>query len=171
MQKLLYLSAFTFILCFIACSGEKKKENVLVHPRFDSQMARTAQDSADVLNLTNRYLGLLKSGQFDEALSMLYTYNSEDSIVQPISEDRRQELLSTFSTFPVLKFEIDTVLMYNEFDTEVRYIYEFFKKPEGSTMPNTVSGSVCPHRIEGQWYLVVPAEKSEVWNIVHRTKY
>lgn len=142
-----------------------------MHPRIDTQMARTAQDSADVLNLTNRYLDLLKSGQNDEALNMLYTFNSEDSIVQPISDERRQELLNTFGSFPVLRYEIDTLLMFNEFDTEVRYTYEFFEKPEGSTMPNTVNGTVCPHRYQGQWYLVVPSEKSEVRNIVRRTKY
>ena len=171
MKKLYYLSAFVCISCFIiACSGDKK-EHVRVHPRIDTQMARTAQDSADVLNLTNRYLDLLKAEQFDEALNMLYTFNSEDSIVQPISDVRRREFLNTFGSFPVLRYEIDTLLMFNEFDTEVRYTYEFFEKPEGSTMPNTVSGTVCPHRYQGQWYLVVPAEKSEVRNIVRRTKY
>ena len=171
MKKQYYLSAFVCISCFIiACSGDKK-EHVKVHPRIDTQMARTAQDSADVLNLTNRYLDLLKSGQNDEALNMLYTFNSEDSIVQPISDERRQELLNTFGSFPVLRYEIDTLLMFNEFDTEVRYTYEFFEKPEGSTMPNTVNGTVCPHRYQGQWYLVVPSEKSEVRNIVRRTKY
>ena len=144
-----------------ACSGGKKEGFQIAHPRFDENMSRTAQDSADVLNLTNRFLDLLKAEQYDEALNMLYTFNTEDSIIQPISETRRQEMLSTFSNFPVVNYEIDTVLMYNESDTEVRYIYEFFKKPEGSTMPNTMNGTVCPHRHDGQWYLTVPTEKSE----------
>ena len=160
MKKLLYVVPF-FALILMACSGGKKEEFRFSPPRFDEYMSRTAQDSADVLNLTNRFLDLLKGGQYDEALNMLYTFNSEDSIIQPIADERRQELLSTFGTFPVLNYEIDTVLMYTEFDTEVRYIYEFFKKPEGSTMPNTMNGTVCPHRYEGQWYLTVPTEKSE----------
>ena len=171
MKKLLYVVPFLVLLLTVAYSCGKKSELKFGTVRYDEKMARTAQDSADVLNLTNRYLDLLRGGQYDEALNMLYTYNSEDSIIQPIADERRQELLSTFSTFPVLKYEIDTVLMFNEFDTEVRYIYEFFEKPEGSTMPNTVNGTVCPHRFEGQWYLVVPTEKSEVRSIVQRTKY
>ena len=170
MKKFVYFSIFTFLLCLSSCSGEKKSEQRR-NPRFNPEMSRTAQDSADVLNLTLRYLDLLKGNQYDEALSMLFTFNSEDSIVQPISEDRRQELLNSFSTFPVLKYEIDTVLMFNEFDTEVRYIYEFFEKPEGSTMPNTMNGTVCPHRFDGKWYLIVPMEKRERRNILHRTKY
>ena len=161
MKKLLYVLPFFALLFAVACTGGKKEGLKIAHPRFDENMARTAQDSADVLNLTLRYLDLLKGGQYDEALNMLYTFNSEDSIIQPIADERRKELLSSFGTFPVLNYEIDTVLMYTESDTEVRYIYEFFKKPEGSTMPNTMNGTVCPHRYEGQWYLTVPTEKSE----------
>ncbi len=161
MKKVLYVVPIFLLILAVACSGGKKEGVQIAHPRFDEHMTRTAQDSADVLNLTNRFLDLLKAEQYDDALNMLYTFNSEDSIIQPISDARRQEMLNTFGTFPVLNYEIDTVLMYTDYDTEVRYIYEFFKKPEGSTMPNTMNGTVCPHRYEGQWYLTVPTEKSE----------
>ena len=169
MKKLLYISLFVLPFCLAACSGEKKPGQ-RINPRFDTDMSRTSEDSTIILNMTVQYLDLLKEGHFDEALGMLYTFNREDSIIQPISEERCEALRQTFANFPVLEYVIDTILMYNEFDTEVRYKYEFFEKPEDSPVPNIVNGNVCPHRYNGVWYLTVPAEKSERRNVLIRTR-
>lgn len=170
MKKIWKAVPVVALMVCAACSGGKREEIRIGTVRYDEYMDRTAQDSADVLNLTNRFLDLLKGREYDQALDMLYTFNSVDSIIEPIGEERRAELTSTFGTFPVLNWEIDTVLMFTESDTEVRYIYEFFEKPEGSTMPNTVNGTVCPHRFEGKWYLTVPTEKSEGWSVQKRSR-
>ena len=162
MKKTLYyvIPLFTLI-AFAGCIGKKEPEK---KPRFSEQMSRTAEDSTAILNLTTKYLDLLKGEQFDEALQMLYAYNDEDGTVQPIDEERRNSLRSSYENFPVLDYEIDTVLLYSETDTEVRFKYQFFERPEGSPIPNVMHGNVCPHRIEGKWYLTVPAEKNEEYD-------
>ena len=130
-------------------------------PRYASEMTRTSHDSTTIRNLTIQYLNLLKGGQYDEALGMLYSYDEEDCSVQLIDKGHCKMLMSSYESFPVLDFKIDTLLMYSETDTEVRYSYQFFEKPADSPLPNTIKGSVFPHRVNGEWYLTIPAAKSE----------
>lgn len=156
-----YLIPLLALIVFAGCLRKSEPEK---KTRYSEKMARTSEDSTAILNLTTQYLDLLKGEQFDEALQMLYNYNEEDGTVQPIDEERRSSLRNSYANFPVLNYEIDTVLLYSEIDTEVRFKYEFFEKPEGSPIPNIVRGNVCPHRIEGKWYLTVPAEKDEEYD-------
>lgn len=155
------------LLILVSCLGKKNQpensetENISTDSRFSTEMSRTSKDSTTIRNLTIQYLDLLKDGQYDEALKMLYAYNEEDCTVQPIDKGHCKMLMSSYESFPVLDFKIDTLLMYSETDTEVRYSYQFFEKPADSPLPNTISGSVCPLRVNGEWYLTIPITKSE----------
>ena len=167
MRKIQFVLYSISLLILASCLGKKNQseipgtENNSYDPRYATEMSRTSKDSTTIRNLTIQYLDLLKGGQYDEALKMLYAYNEEDCTVQPIDKGHCKMLMSSYESFPVLDFKIDTLLMYSETDTEVRYSYQFFEKPADSPLPNTISGSVCPHRVNGEWYLTIPFAKNE----------
>lgn len=167
MRKIQFVLYSISLLILASCLGKKNQseipgtENNSYDPRYATEMSRTSKDSTTIRNLTIQYLDLLKGGQYDEALKMLYAYNEEDCTVQPIDKGHCKMLMSSYESFPVLDFKIDTLLMYSETDTEVRYSYQFFEKPADSPLPNTISGSVCPLRVNGEWYLTIPFAKNE----------
>ena len=163
LKKLFSLLPIAALFITAACSSNKEKaaEVTSTDARFEQDMVRTEQDSLDIINLSKQYLDLLKADSLDQALDMLYEMNS-DGKMEPISASRRQELIEHLQQFPVLSYTIDQMLLYSETDTELRYTYEFFVKPEGMEgMNNTTKGALMPHRVDGKWYLTVALFKSE----------
>ncbi len=157
--------AFTAVLAAAlmvsSCGGNKEKRSIdaPANPRMSQSMERSAKDTAEVLDITRKYLDTLKDGDTEGALSQLYEYG--DGTVRPLSDGRKAELRQTLKDFPVLSYQIDRLLMYSDSDTEVRYTVEFFEKPEGSTQPNTIKCAVNPVRVSGQWYLTVSEQTRE----------
>lgn len=148
-------------VCLSACGGKKDKPNTdaPVNLRMSQEMKRSAADTADVLNLTRRFLDTLKDNDIDGALTQLYEL--KDGSMYPLSDKRAAEIRRNMEDFPVLSYKIDKLLMYSDTDTEVRYTIEFFEKPEGSTQPNTLKCSVNPVRVSGQWYLTIAEQTRE----------
>ncbi len=142
------------LLIVASCSEKKKKETILpTDPRMDQTMSRTSKDTTMLLDMTKKFLETLKNNDIDGAISQLYEV--KDNKVLPLSAEREKEIRKTLTTFPVLSYKIDELLLYSDSDTEVRYTIEFFEKPKGDTRPNTIRCSVNPTRIGGKWYLTV----------------
>lgn len=106
-----------------------------------------------LLDMTKKFLETLKNNDIDGAMSQLYEV--KDNKVRPLSEERSKEIRRSFTTFPVLSYKIDELLLYSDSDTEVRYTIEFFEKPKGDNRPNTIKCSVNPTRVGGNWYLTI----------------
>lgn len=137
-----------------SCGDKKKKETILpADPRMDQQMVRTSKDTMMLLDMTKKFLETLKNNDIDGAMSQLYEV--KDNKVMPLSEERSKEIRKTLTTFPVLSYKIDELLLYSDSDTEVRYTIEFFEKPKGDNRPNTIKCSVNPTRVGGNWYLTI----------------
>ncbi len=156
---LVMVATLAFVLS--SCGGKKEKQGVIIppDPRMSGEMKRSAADTAEVLNLTRKYLDALKSKDIDAALSQLYEFR--DGSIYPLSDKRAAEIRQNVTDFPVLSYKIDKLLMYSDSDTEVRYTIEFFEKPVGSTQPNTLNCCVNPVRVSNKWYLTVPAQTRE----------
>lgn len=148
-KVLLYL----FLLLTLAVSCKKKEKetpNVYGSSRFDGRMQRTAQDTAQILNETNKYVEALKAKQFDQALAMLCNFDDKGRPI-PLTDDDKQSLMKVYKTYPVLNYSIAYFRIYSETDCEVVYKIEFFKKPKDMNIPNTISCILRPRRINGQW--------------------
>lgn len=131
----------------------QQKVEEYVDPRMDGTMQRTAQDTAFVLRKVMDYLTKLKNDSIEEALDMLYEADG-DTVIE-LTPKRRAEIKKTITTFPVLDYKIDQLLMYSETDTEVRYTIQFFEKEEGNPMQNTIQCVINPRRVGYYWYLTV----------------
>lgn len=144
-----------------ACQNkEQKKQKSAVEEliesdyRYSSDMSRSAEDSTAVVQLATQYLDLLAKNDVESALGMLYELEGDSLTV--LSDKRRTELINMYKSFPVLKYKIDDYSLFAETNTEVRFTYEFMEKQEGSNVPNTMKGSLCPIRHGNHWYLTVP---------------
>lgn len=163
MRKSFKLLIFVALVSTILSCGGKKESKVESKtpedPRMDMTMARSGEDTLQIISMAKEYLDNLVSNNIDQALASLYEV--KDNTPQPLSEKRLSEIRKTLETFPVLKYKIDEVLLYSDSDTEVRYTYEFFEKGKNKKIPNTVKASVHPRRIGSTWYLTIVPEKVE----------
>lgn len=142
------------LIIVASCGDKKKKETILpADPRMDQRMVRTSKDTMMLLDMTKKFLETLKNNDIDGAMSQLYEV--KDNKVMPLSEERSKEIRRSLTTFPVLSYKIDELLLYSDSDTEVRYTIEFFEKPKGDNRPNTIKCSVNPTRVGGNWYLTI----------------
>ena len=144
-----------------AClNKEQKKQKSAVEElmesdsRYSSDMSRSAEDSSAVVQLATQYLDLLTKGDVESALGMVYELDGDNLTV--LSDKRRSDLINMYRSFPVLKYKINDYSLFSETNTEVRFTYEFMDKQEGSNVPNTMKGSLCPIRHGNHWYLTIP---------------
>lgn len=98
----------------------------------DQQMVRTSKDTMMLLDMTKKFLETLKNNDIDGAMSQLYEV--KDNKVMPLSEERSKEIRKTLTTFPVLSYKIDELLLYSDSDTEVRYTIEFLRNLRATTV-------------------------------------
>ena len=144
------------VLLSVCCGSRKEQaphDGGYVDPRESQTMQRTKADTMAVLYNVEKYLTYLKEQKVDSALAMLYEASGDT--VLPISEKRKAEVLQTIRNFPVLRYEITALKMYNEQDTEVRYTIEFFEKDAGDPRPNTLQCVINPRRVGYYWFLTV----------------
>lgn len=161
-KVLLYL--FLLLTLAVGCKKEKEKPvNPYGTTRFDTGMQRTAQDTTQILDETNKYVEALKNKQFDQALAMLCNFNEKGQPV-PLTAEDKKSLMRVYKTYPVLNYTIDYFNIYSETDCEIAYKIEFFEKPKGMNIPNTISCILRPHRINGQWKLSVPQRYEDLSN-------
>ena len=149
---------YIFFAFSFACSKGKKivaveSEEESLDPRTNKYMQRSKVDTLALMHNTEEYLELLKDGKIDEALNKLYEASGDT--VLPISDNKKEEIRNLITVFPVLDYKIDSILMFSETDTEVRYTIEFFEKAEDDPRPNTLQCVINPRRVGYYWYLTV----------------
>lgn len=149
---------FAFSIILFSCSKSAKKsvvepEEDYLDPRADKYMQRSNVDTLALIHNTEEYLELLKDGKINEALNKLYEASGDT--VLPISDSKKEEIRNLVTVFPVLDYKIDSILLFSETDTEVRYTIEFFEKAEDDPRPNTLQCVLNPRRVGYYWYLTV----------------
>ena len=122
-------------------------------PRTSKYMQRSKADTLALMHNTAEYLDLLKNGEIDKALDKLYVASGDT--VLPIPAQKKEEIRNLVTLFPVLDYKIDSILMFSETDTEVRYTIEFFEKEENDPRQNTMQCVLNPRRVGYYWYLTI----------------
>lgn len=127
-----------------------------IDPAYDPEMIRESSDTAAILELSKKYLDMVKLNQIDEALDLLQEFDSTS--IKPISAARRAKVQSIYQHFPILNYDINEFRLFSEQNTDVRFTYEFMSKPEGKNLPNTMKGILMFRRYEGKWYMTIDAD-------------
>ena len=147
----LFFSCFA-LLFSCKCSNnatEAELDNVqAIEPKFN------AQDSMVVSALATQYLDYLKNKQVDSALAMLSSFRN-DSVLTLLDTDRK-DLLNQYSQFPVLSYQIGSIVFIDNNRSELHYCVEFFERKAGQEdYPNTMNFRLNPQKIDGVWHLGV----------------
>jgi len=163
MKHIIKLAVCLLAICFIACSGNKKKSDDTIARkdlRTDFNMNRSHQDTTMVLELAKNFLEALKSKDVEGALGQLYEVNG-DSVNSPSAEEL-SALRKTYQSIPVIDYKVEEVYMYSDSDCEVRYSTVMFEKSDDNPMSNTTKGALHPYRVNGKWYLTIELRKNEM---------
>ncbi len=151
----LFVVLTMFLVVLLSGCGKKDKSLKELEDAYLPKplMTLSQSDTTEVLSLVDHYLGCLQSGQFDEAISMLWFMNG-DSIV-PLPKGLARENISIQQRFKGIRYELESVKFSEEKDNLVRYKVVLFDRKPGDTAPNEVRFSLKPVRQDGKWFLVV----------------
>jgi hypothetical protein len=150
MKKILIPTLVLFLMCLCASCGHKQESQAVQKEIVE---VPSAQDSADIRQLTVDYLEALKAKEYDQAVGMLHKVR-HDSIFDLPQEDA-QKLLSQSKLFPVLRYHIDDMKFDGLKDCEVYYTIQFFEKEADDPASNSMSFGLRPRKIGDEWYLTV----------------
>lgn len=152
-KYVLTLSAAIAAACLLASCGSSDKRVPTAKETFRS--ALTAEDTTQMLALCDSCMELLRKGDVEAALSRIHLYDDSTRQVMPLSEEKAQQLRSTFRMFPVLNYRVAYFSFVSEGVNDVKYDIEFFEKPEGDNRPNTIGFMFNPVKVDGAWYITV----------------
>ena len=157
MRKLIFLLTFACLLPFLSCTGDKQagnQEAAPAEPRFQV----SAKDTSDVLMMTSKFLGHLKTEQYDSAVAMLYVFNGDT--LKAISGERAATQKALLKRFHGIRYQLESLQLNSEFDNEVNYVITLFDNNPGEHHANTIRGALNPVRIGGKWYLTAKDSKT-----------
>lgn len=146
----LIISTSLLIVFCEGCSNKQKKEP----PIF------VKADTTTVLKLIDEYFQHIQNKEYEQAVGMLYKIDTPDSI-KDLKEEEKAKIIKELEAFPVLSYRVSEMKFIEADRVRVTYVTEFFKKRPGNSIPNTLSYSFAPERINGKWYLQL-MERSEV---------
>lgn len=112
-----------------------------------------AGDTADVIRITTEYLEHLKNKEFDQAIQMLYHIEGEHAYA--LTDKEKSELQKQYELFPVLSYKINGYTFIDPYHTEINYTITMFEKETNNSIPNTMSFSLKPQRINAVWCLSI----------------
>lgn len=165
MKKLIYLCLIIAVGFAVSSCKDKKEVKKQVNsiennPYYSDTMERTAADTTTLVQLATEYLDLLKENKIEEAMEMLHEVDTVG--LKPLNDARKKVLINNLKKFPVLSYQLEEFRLYSENQTEMRYVYEFMPKPEGSPdLPNTMKGLIGFFRLDGQWYMTIPEDVTD----------
>lgn len=147
-------------ICLSACKDKKDQPQPTEKAIFTASL--TAQDTTDVLNLSETCMQTLKAGKVEEALAQLYLWDDSTKAVKPLDEAKKQELRKTFKLFPVLDYSLAHFTFSTQGLNDVKYNIVFFEKEADDPTPNTIGFMFNPVKVDGKWYLSVKEADQKV---------
>lgn len=155
---------FTLLLgCVLfACGHKETKERMKTYGDAEKEFigSLTKKDSVKVLELSQRCMDSLQSGNIEAALAMLHTVSYNQ--VLPLSGTGLEELKTHFRHFPVRDYELDYFSFSTQGCNDLRYKVQFAEKDVNGNAP-IIAFMFNPVKVDSIWYLCVkgPAQSSK----------
>lgn len=111
------------------------------------------EDTIFVNQLTENFMSQLKAGDLDNAFLSLYNIGPDQ--LEVISDEQRNQLKEYFTTFPVLDYKLKSTEWKNVYEVSYLYSFEFFEKPDGEGIPNTMNIILKPTKLSDRWFLTL----------------
>lgn len=143
---------FYLLLLYISCSF-----SACMHKPVEKSFADelTQQDSLDVLHLADSCMTLLKAGDLDGAIDMIY-YLQDSITVIPMNTEQRTVLYKMFKHHPVYEYELDYFNFSKKDLNDIKYRIQFFLLDgPNDHRPNTIGIMFNPVKVDGTWKLTM----------------
>ena len=157
-QFFVILGVACLAVCLFSCQGKKEKapSDILEEMSAKPKMIITAEDTAAVYQLLDNYLGLLKEGNLDGAISSLRCLTDKDSLLS-LTDEQMKGIKGSLAMMSGKTFRIEYLKFNKDYDNEARIKCILFENKPGENAPNEISMTLRPVRYAGTWYLT-PAD-------------
>ena len=152
MRKIIYILSVVVLTMCVSCSKSKQKDYTTyadMEEEFEASL--TNADSVEVLEMSNDFMKMLQEGDIEGALAQLSEVNTEGQIT-PLSAERREQLIAHFTSFPVLKYELDYFAFSVASLNDVKYNITF-AEPDADGHSHIMAFMLNPIKKDGEWYL------------------
>lgn len=156
-MKKIFLPIVAFLtIGFVSC---KKTAAPAPGAPTEFQLGLTSEDSAQIVELGEQCMTLLKDGKLDDALNMLCLYDDSLEQIAPLSDEVRGSYQRLFNRFPVMEYKLSYFSFSEKGLNDLKYSVVF--GPEAIGSPKT-SYMFNPVKVDGQWHLSVKNAMQEV---------
>ena len=157
-QFFVILGVACLAVCLFSCQGRKEKSpsDILDEMSAKPKMVITAEDTAAVYQLLEGYLGNLKAGNLDGAVSSLRCLTDKDSLLS-LTDEQMKGIKGSLAMMSGKTFRIEYLKFNKDYDNEARIKCILFENKPGENAPNEISMTLRPVRYAGTWYLT-PAD-------------
>jgi hypothetical protein len=111
----------------------------------------TNTDSTKVIGKLNEIMDMLHNKEIDKALSQFCEVKADGQVV-PLGAERRKQLTTYFTQFPVLRYKLDYFAFSISTLNDVKYNITF-KEPD-----HKISFMLNPIKKNGEWHLCTKQE-------------
>lgn len=146
------------VLLLTACKGEQKKETKMARADLPVEMDVSPYDTTTVRQLATDFLGLVKQGDIDAAVSRLYILQGDE--VKPLPDKDKRGCKAMLGLHQVFDYSIDSLIFYKETDSKVCYTL-VLQDPSTTASPAHMQGLIRPVRRDGQWYITLANNATE----------
>lgn len=150
------------ILVMAACSGDKNQHKIASNNTDylrPASIQYTAQDTAAIQNLVDKYLEYFDKKDFAAASELLYTLRN-DSIF-PLTSAERDGFVKAMSTFDFYASKQKSFILRSEKNNEVKILMQIIESGDIDKEEGVTTFSLNPVLVEGQWYLTLLNENAE----------
>ena len=112
----------------------------------------TAQDTAEVKQLVDKFFKYAEEKNFTEAAGMLYRTIEGSEDPQPLNNDEMAEVKTMLETFPMVDYRIEYIKFSDSEENEV-LCYVIMKKAEGDMPEMSTKMFFKPVNHVGSWLL------------------
>ena len=152
-KNIAYL-VFAVLLSVTLASCHKEKSRYQQIEEFREGL--TAEDTTQMLKLSDDCMELLKAKKINDALSMLYEYNDSLKSVEPLGAGTKQQYERRFKMFPVLEYQRDYFSFQLQGLNDVKYKVKFAIEEHPEVNGEAITAFMFnPVKIDGTWYLTV----------------
>ena len=146
-MKRIFVFLFLALVLLASC---KPKPYLYKDAEQDFQASLVLSDTLDVLALGQNFMGALKAGEVDEALTNLYVVY--DNVLYRVADSSLSQLKARFRRFPVSDYERVSLNFSTPGINDLVYRYSI-NGPVGSGPAMKIAFN--PVKVEGSWYLTL----------------
>lgn len=158
MRKFSYILILLLTVVFASCSKKKTTADAKDYIR-PASMAFTAQDTANINNIVNTFIGYINQGDISSASAMLY-FVRNDSVL-PLDLKKRQNFELLLTKFPFQGAQLKSFHLGGARDNAIAIALKITKDADVETGKNTINLVVNPVVKNGTWYLTLRDNDAE----------